>query len=67
MTLSISNKKLLRDEYDKLTDYLDEQNKTLWLPLKENIIDFCIENDMHLYNIGSLRVQWTPLSRQRSV
>lgn len=54
MSLSIGEAGILRNEYDQLIELVREEQQAIWVTEKENIIKFCIDNDIHLYNIATL-------------
>lgn len=57
MALSVAEKGFLSAEYDNLAGLLAPQKHDLWLAHKEEIITFCAENNIKLYDIGSLQLQ----------
>ncbi|STX29040.1 Uncharacterised protein [Legionella beliardensis] len=55
MSLSASQEKKLREEYDNLQEFLVPEKQATWLEKKEDIIRFCVELEIELYNIVSLK------------
>ncbi|STX81366.1 Uncharacterised protein [Legionella busanensis] len=56
MPLSKSEKAKLLQEYANQQELVLPVNQVFWVENKERIIDFCVENDIYLYNIGTLKI-----------
>ncbi len=56
MALSTEEVAILRETYHELSEFLVEEKRPLWSENENAIIDYCIENDLHLYNIRSLKL-----------
>lgn len=57
MSLSIAEQNHLNQEYSQLISLLPEEMHEEWLSLKQKIVDFCIEQNLPLYNIVQLKTQ----------
>ncbi len=57
MSLSIAEQNRLNQEYGQLINLLPEGMHGDWLSLKQKIVDFCIEQNLPLYNIVQLKTQ----------
>ncbi|MBA3535453.1 MAG: hypothetical protein H0T84_02405 [Tatlockia sp.] len=53
--LSSGEKEILAREYDNLSFYLNEAKHSSWLKSKEEIIKFCVDNSIRLYNVVDLK------------
>lgn len=55
MSLSEAEIRLLREEYRNLQYYIFPENQELFLQKEEEIIQYCIDNSVRLYNIVQLK------------
>lgn len=59
MRLSDSEINHLREEYENLVQYFPDEREELFLSKKEEIIQYCIDNDIRLYSIVELPMMET--------